>query len=219
MSDKKTPIAIFASGRGSNFDAIQAAVARGELNAEIRLVLSDRADAPVLEKARQKSIPTVCIAPNVAQKSPEARRAEHEKRILEALREQSPRFLVLAGYMRIMTPLLIEAFRSERGYSRIVNIHPSLLPAFPGVDAYRQAFEFGTKLTGATVHLVETEVDSGPVCAQESFSIAGCKSVSEVESLGLELEHRLFPGTLRWVLGEAFSVEKRQGGRFCVREN
>ena len=99
---------------------------------------------------------------------------------------------------------LIEAFRDPRGYVRIVNVHPSLLPSFPGVDAYRQAFEFGAKSTGVTVHLVELAVDSGPICAQESFSIADCRSVDEVEKRGLAIEHRLFPQTLSWVLAEKF---------------
>jgi phosphoribosylglycinamide formyltransferase-1 len=118
-----------------------------------------------------------------------------------------------------MTPHLIEAFRSERGYSRIINIHPSLLPAFTGVSSYRQAFEFGVKTTGVTVHLVEAAVDSGPICAQEVFDIGDCKSVDEVERRGLAIEHRLFPETLKWVLPEAFSVEKRGPGRFSVRAN
>lgn len=224
----RVPIAIFASGRGSNFEAVAASVASGQLNAEIRLVVSDQPGAAVLEKAKSRGIKAVCVEPaKGSREDAQARRLEHEKRLLKELEQVAPRFLVLAGYMRIMTPFLIEAFRSERGYARVVNVHPSLLPAFPGVSAYEQAFKYGAKTTGATVHLVEADVDSGPICAQEAFSIADCTRVSEVESRGLAVEHRLFPEALKWILPERFSVEKRPAessspsslGRFCVRAN
>lgn len=213
---KKTPIAIFASGRGSNFDAIHAAVSAGKLDADIRAVVSDKADAPVLTKARSHGLRAICIEPPKSG-AIEARRLEHEKKILAELKPFEPRFLVLAGYMRIMTPHLIESFRSERGYTRIVNVHPSLLPAFPGVDSYGQAFSYGVKTTGVSVHLVECEVDSGPICAQEAFGIEDCQTLEEVEKRGLAVEHRIFPETLKWILPEAFSIEKRPGGRICVR--
>jgi phosphoribosylglycinamide formyltransferase-1 len=116
--------------------------------------------------------------------------------------------------------VLLDAFRSERGYARVTNVHPSLLPAFPGVDSYAQAFEHGAKVAGASVHLVELEIDGGPICAQEAFGIADCASAAEVERRGLEVEHRLYPETLRWVLSEKFAVERRGSqGRICVRPN
>jgi len=211
----KTPIAILASGRGSNFDAIYSAVRSGQLDAEIVAVLSDKADAAVLDKAKKAGLRAISV-PTVKGSS----RQEHESKILEALEPLRPRFLVLAGYMRIMTPHLIERFRSERGYSRIVNIHPSLLPAFPGVESYAQAFHAGVKVSGVSVHFVETEVDSGPICAQEAFRIDDCRSVSEVEQRGLAVEHRLYSETLRWVLPEKFEITKFElSGRFCVRPN
>jgi phosphoribosylglycinamide formyltransferase-1 len=213
---KKTPIAIFASGRGSNFDAISAAISAGRLDAEIRAVVSDKEEAPVLTKARERGLQAICIEPPKTG-ALEARRLEHEKKILAELTPFAPKFLVLAGYMRIMTSHLIEAFRSERGYTRIVNVHPSLLPAFPGVDAYGQAFSYGVKTTGVSVHLVECEVDSGPICAQEAFGIADCQTQEEVEKRGLSIEHRIFPETLKWILPEAFSIEKRGSGRISVR--
>jgi phosphoribosylglycinamide formyltransferase 1 len=212
----KTPIAILASGRGSNFDAIWAAVHSGRLEAEVVGVLSDRLDAPVLEKAKAAGLKAICV-PHLKGGS----REEHETRMIAELEKLQPKFLVLAGYMRIMTPLLIERFRSERGYSRIVNIHPSLLPSFPGVDAYGQAFDAGVKVAGATIHLVESEVDSGPICAQEAFPIDDCESVTDVERRGLAVEHRLYAQTLSWVLPEKFNLKPLQGkqgaGRFCVR--
>jgi phosphoribosylglycinamide formyltransferase 1 len=207
-----TSIAIFASGRGSNFEAIESAVRDGRLDAKIVAVVSDQTNAPVLEKARSKGLKVIAV-PLVLKD-----RVEHEKKILTELAGERPQFLVLAGYMRIMTPHLIENFRSEKGYSRIVNIHPSLLPAFPGVDSYAQAFQHGTKIAGVTVHLVENQVDSGPICAQESFDISGCQSAEIVERLGLAIEHRLYPESLSWILPEKFSVTDR-GGRLCVRAN
>jgi phosphoribosylglycinamide formyltransferase 1 len=216
------PIVVLASGRGSNFEAIHHAIQKKILDAKILAVISDKPNAIVLEKAKEYGIEALSIPFPSAQKgghSLEIRRKEHEFQVLEKLEKIKPHFLVMAGYMRIVTSQLIEAFRSERGYSRMVNIHPSLLPAFPGVNAYAQAYQYGTQCAGVTVHLVEATVDSGPICAQESFSIAGCKSVSEVEQRGLMVEHRLFPQTLSWVLPENFRVEKRAEGRICVSPN
>jgi phosphoribosylglycinamide formyltransferase-1 len=216
----RTPIAILASGRGSNFDAIYAAVKSGSLDAEIVAVVSDKADAAVLEKAKKAGLKAIAV-PFVKGTA----RQDHETKILAELDQTRPKFLVLAGYMRIMTPHLIERFRSERGYSRIVNIHPSLLPAFPGVESYAQAFHAGVKVCGVTVHFVETEVDSGPICAQEAFRIDDCRSVSEVEQRGLAVEHRLYSETLKWVLPEKFEITKfenakfEMSGRFSVRPN
>lgn len=205
------PIVVLASGRGSNFEAIHRAIQTGGLAAEIGAVVSDRRDAPVLQKAKAAGISALSVLPK-----PSEARALHERRILEAIRAFSPRFLVLAGYMRIVTPELIGAFRSERGYSRIVNIHPSLLPAFPGLDGYGQAFRHGAKIAGCTVHLVDTEVDSGPICAQQAFPIVDCASAEEVEKRGLKAEHELYPAALSWILPEKFEVEKREE-RLCVR--
>jgi phosphoribosylglycinamide formyltransferase-1 len=237
----RIPIAVLASGRGTNFDAIATAIREGKLQAEIVAVVSDRADAPVLQKARDQGLNAIHV-PSLPQTNSETKRGgsladkialrvDHEKRILAELSKWKPRFLVLAGYMRIMTPHLIEAFRSERGYSRIVNVHPSLLPAFPGVESYAQAFRYGTKIAGVTIHLVEAEVDSGPICAQQSFSIEDCQSTVDVEKKGLAIEHRLYPETLGWVLPEEFSVRSvarsiegsntalRPLGRLCVFKN
>lgn len=213
------PFAVLASGRGSNFEAIARAVREGRLSGRIVAVLSDKADAPVLEKARAAGVPVLAVpAPPREHGTPEERRRRHEEKILEALAPYSPRFLVFAGYMRIITPRLIDAFRdSGAAYSRIVNIHPSLLPAFAGVDGYGQAFRYGAKVAGVTVHLVDREMDGGPVCAQEAFEIGDCADRAEVEKRGLEVEHRLYPEVLEWVLSERFRVSEREG-RFCVSQ-
>ena len=139
----------------------------------------------------------------------------HEERLLGELDRLAPRFLVMAGYMRIVTPRLLAAFRSERGYCRVVNIHPSLLPAFPGVGGYAQAFRYGAKVAGATVHLVDEELDSGPILAQAAFSLADCRDEEAVMRLGKRLEQELYPRTLSWVLAEKFEVVKRER-RLCV---
>jgi phosphoribosylglycinamide formyltransferase-1 len=220
------PIVVMASGTGSIFEAVAEAIASGKLQAEIRALVCDQPAAGVLEKARARKIRTL-VVPKVEGET----RSSHEDRILSEILPLSPRFLVMAGYMRIVSSKLLEAFRSERGYTRVVNIHPSLLPAFPGVGAYAQAFRYGCKVTGATVHLVEPEVDSGPICAQAAFSIEGLVSEAEVEGTGKALEREFYPKTLAWVLPEKFEIEMRddvtrRGGsraeiprRLCVCPN
>ncbi|OFZ22534.1 MAG: hypothetical protein A2X94_02725 [Bdellovibrionales bacterium GWB1_55_8] len=216
-SDQPVPIAVLASGRGSNFEAIQTAIEAGALSARIVAVLSDKADAPVLAKARAIGLPALSVVPRKGD------RAAHEEAVLAALRPYAPHFLVLAGYMRILSPKLLQAFRSDRGYSRVVNIHPSLLPSFSGAGGYRQAFEHGAQLAGASVHLVDESLDGGPICAQEAFSIADCRTVEEVERRGLVVEHRLYPEALRWILSERFVMDKMdkssENRRARVRQN
>lgn len=203
---KPVRIAVLASGRGSNFEAIIRSISTQSLNAEIVALVSDRAEARALEIARAEGIPALLIPSN------------KNDEIFETLKPYAPRFLVMAGFMRIVGPKLLHHFRSDKGYTRITNIHPSLLPAFPGLNSYSQAFNYGCKVAGVTVHLADSGVDSGPICAQESFSIEGMTSSSEVEKKGLELEHRLYPKTLNWVLKEEFKVEMNEG-RLCVRSS
>jgi phosphoribosylglycinamide formyltransferase 1 len=204
MSSPLTPIVILASGRGSNFEAILRAIKAGQLEARVSALISDKPGAEALQIARDAGIPAITV-----QTMPGESRASYDERLLQALKPYAPRFLVMAGFMKIVTSKLIEAFRSDRGYARVVNIHPSILPAFLGVNSYAQAFNYGAQVAGVTVHLVEESVDSGPICAQEAFSISGVRSVEEVERRGLEIEHRLYPETLRWVLPEMFEVKER----------
>lgn len=190
-------VGVLASGRGSNFEAILRAVQSHKLNIEIALVASNKTDAPVLEKAKQAQIPTYA-GTDYAQ----------------ALKDHGVQFVVLAGFMKILPASFVAAYKSPKGnYSRIVNVHPSLLPAFPGLNGYEQAFRYGSKITGVTIHLVDEQLDHGPICAQKSFSIEGCKTPSDVEKMGLSIEHELYPETLSWVVNEEFVIE----GRRCVR--
>lgn len=208
-----TPVAILASGRGSNFDALARAVREGRLAADIRVVISDQADAPVLEKAARLGIEAICIPSGG--RSPEDREV-HDAQVVEALRQRGVTWVVLAGYMRVVSHVLLEAFRDSRGFTRIVNIHPALLPAFPGLHGYRRAFEHGAQVAGVTVHLVELEVDAGPIVAQAGFSLDGCRTADEVEGRGLELEHRLYPAALNSLLKGRFRVERMPKGRLRV---
>ena len=206
----KIPVAVFASGRGSNFDAIVNAIRHELLDAQIVALVCDCPDAPVMEKAKGLKIPVLLEqVPEISDR--QVRRREHEKKIVQALGKYSPRFLVLAGYRRLFSPEFISEYDSGKGYSRIVNIHPSLLPAFPGLNSYRKAFEYGCKVAGATVHLVTPELDAGPICAQESFTIEDCRSAEEVEQRGLTIEHALYPLALQWVIREEFTLEKTAG--------
>lgn len=189
--------AVFASNRGSNFDALVQAGFRDR----IALVVSDKPEAAVLEKARALDLPTFI--------------SKDEKAILTELSKREIGTVVLAGYMRVLSHDFVEAFRGPSGATRIVNIHPSLLPAFPGLHSYAQAFDYGCKRAGVTVHLVEAEVDSGPILAQETFSIEDCASASEVEARGLKIEHQLYAATLEWYLRGDLTYERKKG-RLCV---
>ncbi len=214
-------LAVFASGRGSNFSALLQAQKEGRLKAEFVALVSDQTDAGAIETAKKHSVPTI-VVPSLPKARPDQsldeRRREHEEKILEKLLPLRPDFLVMAGYMRVVTDTLLAPFRSERGYYRVVNVHPSLLPAFPGVAAYRQAYEYGVHATGVTVHLVDEKLDSGPICAQETFSIRDCQSYEEVEKRGLAIEHKLYPETLNWILKEDFKIEYRGAAkRPCVK--
>lgn len=188
-------IAILASGRGSNFEAIAGAIEAKILNAEIALVVSDRPEALVLEKAKERGLEVLI--------------QKDQEKIKSALLELNLNYIVLAGFMRILSAEFINAFRDPRGFARIVNIHPSLLPAFPGLESYKKAFEQKVPQTGVTVHFVDAGVDTGPICAQREFSIADCQSLDEVEHRGLAIEHELYPQTLRWILQDQFEISQK----------
>ncbi|MDW0117921.1 phosphoribosylglycinamide formyltransferase [Sporosarcina thermotolerans] len=157
----KTKIAIFASGSGSNFAALEIACREGELDAEIVLVMTDKPASFVVERARQADIRAVALEQNAF---PSKR--EFEEALIAILQEAGVEWIVLAGYMRLIGPTLLDAYPS-----RIVNIHPSLLPSFPGKDAIGQAIAHGVKVTGVTVHLVDEGMDTGPILAQAAVRV------------------------------------------------
>ncbi|WP_172373220.1 phosphoribosylglycinamide formyltransferase [Sporosarcina jiandibaonis] len=182
---RKTKIAVFASGSGSNFAAIEEACRNGELNAEIALVVTNKPEAYVVERAEMAGIPVAAFRP----KDYESREF-YEAAILESLQEAGAEWLVLAGYMRLVGHTLLAAYPS-----RIVNIHPSLLPSFPGKDAIGQAIEHGVKVTGVTVHLVDEGMDTGPILAQCAVDVVDGDAEKTAEAIHA-VEHFLYKDTL-----------------------
>ncbi|MYL50512.1 phosphoribosylglycinamide formyltransferase [Halobacillus litoralis] len=180
-------IAVFASGTGSNFDAIVSKVESGELEANIALLVCDRIGAPVIEKAQKHEIDTVVYR---AKSFPD--KAAYEQAVLEDCRQRGIEFIVLAGYMRLIGPTLLKPY--ER---RIVNIHPSLLPAFPGKDAIGQALEKKVKVTGVTVHYIDDGMDTGPIIAQEPIPIEENDTADDVKDKIQAVEHRLYPQVIQ----------------------
>ena len=196
-----TPIAILLSGRGSNFLALQAAIERGEIPARIVLVASNVADAGGVAKARELGLPAVAL-PHQG----EPNRRAHEEKMIAALRESGAEWVCLAGYMRLLSPDFVAAFRR-----RILNIHPSLLPAFPGLDAQAQAVAHGVRVSGCTVHLVAEGLDSGPIVVQHAVPVLDGDTASNLSARILEEEHRAYPEALRRLLTtESWRIEGRR---------
>ncbi|MDS9473156.1 phosphoribosylglycinamide formyltransferase [Sporosarcina pasteurii] len=182
---EKTKIAVFASGSGSNFVAIEEACRNGELNAEIAVLITDKPEAYVAERARELNIPISVFSPKAY-----GSREKYEEAILQKLEEDQVEWLILAGYMRLIGHTLLDAFPS-----RIVNIHPSLLPSFPGKAAIEQAIEHGVKVTGVTVHLVDEGMDTGPILAQEAVRVVDGDVNQTAEAIHA-VEHVLYKETL-----------------------
>jgi len=182
-------IAVLASGRGSNFDALRKAAETPGFPAAIALLAGDRADAPVLERARRAGIPVHVFDPGTPRGpwSPEAVRG-----LLEVLRAHRVEALCLAGFMRIVPPEIVREFAD-----RLLNVHPSLLPASPGVRAHRQALRAGVKISGCTVHLVDEGVDTGPIVMQAAVPVLPGDSEETLAARVLEREHEIYPQALR----------------------
>jgi phosphoribosylglycinamide formyltransferase 1 len=197
-------IGILVSGRGTNLQALIDASVRGVLGGTIAVVVSNTEAAPALERARRAGIRAV-VSPHRGRP-----RAEQEAEILGILRERGVELVCLAGYMRRLSPSFIEAFGGP-----ILNVHPSLLPAFPGLGAQRQAWEHGVKVAGATVHLVDEALDSGPIVAQEAVAVREDDTPEDLAGRILEVEHRLFPRAVRILLQGRYRIE---GRRFIAEE-
>ncbi len=182
----KPKIAVFASGNGSNFQAIADAIAGGQLEAELVLVVTDKPQAFVVERAQKMGVESFAFKPKEY-----GSKAMYEEMLKGKLLGLGVEWIVLAGFMRLIGPMLLTAFEN-----RIVNIHPSALPAFPGKDAIGQTLENGADLAGVTVHYVDAGVDTGAIIAQETFPVAG-RGRAEVEEQIHAIEHRLYPATLQ----------------------
>lgn len=200
-------LCILISGRGSNFLALSDAIRHGALDAEIACVVSNREDAKGLDHARERGI-TTAVVPHKG-----LTRSEHAVKLLEVIQPLNPSLVCLAGYMRLLAPEFIRAFPN-----RILNIHPSLLPAFPGLDAQKQAFDYGVKFTGCTVHLVDEELDHGPVVAQATVPVFDTDDVESLSGRILAEEHKLYAAAVGKLLHAEWRIEGRRVV-FGVAEN
>lgn len=200
-------LGVLISGRGSNLQAILDAIAEGRLNARVRLVIANRDDAGGLERAQRASVPTRVI-PHRAYPD----RASFDSALVAALREASASWIVLAGFMRLLTPAFLDAFPR-----RVINVHPSLLPAFPGVDAQAQALAYGVKITGCSVHLVDAGMDSGPVIAQTAVPVLDNDSRDSLAARILEEEHATLVRVLDWIADGRLEIIEAPAARARVR--
>jgi phosphoribosylglycinamide formyltransferase-1 len=193
-------LAILLSGRGSNFEAIHSAIATGMLRATIVCVISNRPDARGIERARELGLPA-----HVFDHKRYPTRAAHEEDVLRALAEAEPDFVALAGYMRLLSPAFVAAFPH-----RILNIHPSLLPSFPGVDAQAQAVAYGVKVSGCTVHFVDENLDAGPIIVQRAVPLRDGDTAETLAARILEQEHAAYVEALVKLSTMAWRVDGRR---------
>jgi phosphoribosylglycinamide formyltransferase 1 len=204
-----TRIAVFLSGRGSNFMAIHGNAEKGEIQGSVALVVSDVADAPGLAYARVKGLRTAVFAKKRGES-----RTDYFERVVSLLEEHAIELVVLAGFMKVLSPNIIQRYRH-----RILNIHPALLPSFPGTHAQKQALEYGVKWSGCTVHFVDEGVDTGPIVLQEAVPVLQGDNEESLSARILEREHRIFPEAVRLfcegkleVRGRLVIIKQRERG-------
>jgi phosphoribosylglycinamide formyltransferase 1 len=202
-------LGVLISGRGSNLQAILDAIAEGRLNARVRLVLSNRADAPGLARAQRAGVPT-CVIPHTYFTD----RSSFDRALVLALREAGVDWVVLAGFMRLLTPVFLDAFQR-----RVVNVHPSLLPAFPGIDAQAQALAYGVKITGCTVHLVDRGMDTGPIIAQAPVPVLDDDTPDTLAARILVEEHATLVRVLGWIADRRLDVVVPEGESITATGN
>ena len=204
---EKRRIGILISGRGSNMVNLIDATRDGRLDAEVALVISNLDSAPGIDRARERGVETIFI--NHRGRS----REDHDREMAAELQKRSVSVVCLAGYMRLVSPDFIRQFEN-----RVLNIHPSLLPAFPGLDAQRQALEQGVKVSGCTVHLVDEQLDHGPIIAQLAVDVRDDDTVESLSARILEQEHRVYPVAVARVLSDRFRIEGCRTYLEVVRE-
>ena len=196
----KTRLGILISGSGTNLQAIIDRSERGALQAEVVCVISNKADAFGLERARKRGIAAIHLDHRTF-----SGRSEYDGALVKTLREFNVDLVILAGFMRIVTPVLLDAF-----HNRVMNIHPALLPSFPGLDAQKQALEYGAKLTGCTVHFVDTGTDTGPIILQAAVPVLEDDTEQSLsERIHLE-EHKLYPAAIQLFAEGRLKVEGRR---------
>ncbi|MEF2246514.1 MULTISPECIES: phosphoribosylglycinamide formyltransferase [unclassified Paenibacillus] len=197
---RKLRIAVFASGQGSNFQAIADAVSNKKLDVSIELLVCDKPAAPVVERARRSGVDTFLFTPKEY-----SSREAYEAEILAELQKREVDLIVLAGYMRIITSILVEPY-----YGKMINIHPSLLPSFPGVNAMGQALDYGVKLTGVTVHYVDGGMDSGPIIAQRAVEVRGGETEESLAERIHAVEQQLYPAVIGQIAAGKVTLDGRQ---------
>ena len=192
-------LGILLSGRGSNFQAIARNVQAGKIAAEIAVVISNKADAQGLETARAMGLEAVCIP------SKGLKREEYDRRVVALLKQKQVDLVCLAGFMRLLSAWFVEQFPN-----RILNIHPALLPSFPGLDGQQQALEHGVKFSGCTVHFVDAGLDSGPIVAQAVVPVNDDDTLAALSARILSQEHRLYTEAINIVLSGKFRIAGRR---------
>ncbi|MDQ1472579.1 MAG: phosphoribosylglycinamide formyltransferase 1 [Bryobacterales bacterium] len=198
-------LGILISGRGSNFEAIASTIARRRLDAEIAIVISNRSNAAGLEIARERGIPVRVIP------SQGLDREAYDRLLVDELRTHEVELVCLAGFMRLLSAHFVRAFPD-----RVLNIHPSLLPAFPGLDAQRQALDHGVRITGCTVHFVDEFLDSGPILIQSAVPVLDTDTVETLSARILAQEHAIYPKAVQYLVEGRVTIE---GRRVLIRED
>lgn len=190
-------LGVLVSGSGSNLGAILSAISTGELDARVRVVISNKPAAFGLERARAAGVPALAISHTKF-----AAREDFDRALVDTLREHGAEWVVLAGFMRVVTPVLLSAFPR-----RVINIHPALLPSFPGVDGPGQALGYGAKIAGCTVHFVDSGVDTGPIIAQASVPVLESDDRDSLAARILVEEHKLLPQVLGWLAAGRVAIQ------------
>ena len=209
MSSKRTAslrVAVLASGRGSNLQAVIDAIEAGQVQATIVAVISNKKDAAALERARKHGLPDLFVDPKPFAGRPDSREA-YDRALLEVLEKHNVELVLLAGYMKIVTAVLVNAYAN-----RMMNIHPSLLPSFPGLEVQKKAIEWGCKLAGCTVHFVTEGVDEGPIILQAAVPILDGDTSDTLAARILDQEHKIYPRAVQLFAEGRLQVDGR-----CVR--
>jgi phosphoribosylglycinamide formyltransferase-1 len=200
IEPKRLRLAVLASGRGSNFLAINQSIQKDTLNADIRLLISDKEDAPALKRAADAGIPAIHISPRQY-----SSREEYETEIVKELEASDIDVVVLAGYMRLVGTVLLQAYKF-----RIINIHPALLPSFPGLHAQKQALEYGVRFSGCTVHFVDQGMDTGPIIMQKAVPVLQDDTEDSLSDRILAEEHRIYSQALQLIAeGRVFIKDRK----------
>ena len=193
-------IAILASGSGSNAEAIFQKIEQGLINAKVSLIISNRPQATVLERAKNYNLATLALDHKAY-----TTREEFDHVLVDALQKCGAELIVLAGYMRILTPVFIQAFKNK-----IINVHPAILPSFIGAHGAADACQWGVKLSGCTVHFVDEEVDHGAIIAQAAVPVMDDDDASSLQKRIQTMEHRIFPQVIQWIATNRIKIENRQ---------